>query len=203
MKTITYFGALIGTAVAMAAAPALADGMADAKALVEKYSKLPAFEPPGSAFDAKACMAGKKIFVIPLTNANPFNVAISQGMEQAAKIVGIPIKTWATSRAVCRRNSSRRRLPKRARRGSRSRSPTTTTPRPRSRPISSTARRTPTMSPSAISSPPGRLRRPAGRSTPSFSAPTRSRRRRPSRTRSWVTSRRNAPTARPSTSIRR
>ena len=96
MKTITCFGALLGAAVAMAAAPASADGVADAKALVEKYSKLPAFDPPGPAFDAKACMAGKKIFVIPLTNANPFNVAISQGMEQAAKIVGFPIKTWET-----------------------------------------------------------------------------------------------------------
>ena len=87
---------LSAAAVAMAAAPALADGVADAKALVEKYSKLPTFEPPGPAFDAKACMAGKKIFVIPLTNANPFNVAIAQGMEQAAKIVGFPIKTWET-----------------------------------------------------------------------------------------------------------
>src|SRR5579872_5971735 len=96
MKTITCFGALLGAAVAMAAAPALAEGVADAKALVEKYSKLPAFDPPGPAFDAKACMAGKKIFDIPLTNANPFNVAISKGMEQAAQIVGFPIKSWET-----------------------------------------------------------------------------------------------------------
>ena len=86
----------MGQASPSAGAPALADGVADAKALIEKYSKLPTFEPPGPAFDAKACMAGKKIFAIPLTNDNPFNVAIAQGMEQAAKMVGFPIKTWET-----------------------------------------------------------------------------------------------------------
>jgi ribose transport system substrate-binding protein len=91
-----WLGGVIGTFVAISAAPALADGVADAKALVEKYSKLPTFEAPGPAFDAKACMAGKKIFVIPLTNANPFNVAISKGMEQAASIVGFPLKSWET-----------------------------------------------------------------------------------------------------------
>ena len=52
---------------------------------------MPPFD-PASAFDARAAWR-KKIFVIPLTNANPFNVAMSQGMEQAAKIVGFPIKT--------------------------------------------------------------------------------------------------------------
>ena len=41
-------------------------------------------------------MAGKKIFVIPLTNENPFNVAISKGMEQAAGLVGFPLKSWET-----------------------------------------------------------------------------------------------------------
>ncbi len=95
-----WLGGVMGTIAAMSAAPALADGVADAKALVEKYSKLPTFEAPGPAFDAKACMAGKKIFDIPLTNANPFNVAISKGMEQAAQ-------AWSASRSSPGRRSSR------------------------------------------------------------------------------------------------
>ena len=82
--------------LALLAGPALADGVADAKALVAKYSKLPSFEPPGPAFDAAACMKGKKIFAIPLTDDNPFEVAIVGGMEQAAKMVGFEFKHWRT-----------------------------------------------------------------------------------------------------------
>jgi ribose transport system substrate-binding protein len=87
---------LLGLAAStVLAAPAMA-GMEEAKALIEKHSKLPTFEAPGPAFDAKACMAGKKMFVIPLTNANPFNVAISQGFVEAAKMVGFELRDWET-----------------------------------------------------------------------------------------------------------
>ena len=41
-------------------------------------------------------MADKKIFDIPLTNSNPFEVAITKGMEQAASMVGFPITSWET-----------------------------------------------------------------------------------------------------------
>jgi len=71
-------------------------GMDEAKALIEKHSQLPTFEAPGEAFDAKACMADKKMFVIPLTNANPFNAAISQGFVDAAEIVGFELRDWET-----------------------------------------------------------------------------------------------------------
>ena len=58
---------LISSMAAMAlASPAFAD-MDAAKALIEKYSELPTFEAPGEPFDARACMADKKMFVIPLT----------------------------------------------------------------------------------------------------------------------------------------
>ncbi len=88
---------LFATAFVMGALtiPANAD-MDAAKALIEKYSKLPEFTAPGPAFDAKACMADKKIFVIPLTNANPFNAAISNGFVDAAKIVGVELRDWET-----------------------------------------------------------------------------------------------------------
>jgi ribose transport system substrate-binding protein len=77
------------------ALPAKAD-MADAEALIAKHSQLPTFEAPGPAFDAKACMKDKKMFVIPLTNANPFNAAISQGFVEAAKMVGFELRDWET-----------------------------------------------------------------------------------------------------------
>lgn len=92
----TLVGICTGALIVALVGPAAADGVSDAKALIEKHSKLPTFVAPGPAFDAKACMAGKKIFVIPLTNENPFTVAISKGMEQAAGLVGFPLKSWET-----------------------------------------------------------------------------------------------------------
>lgn len=77
------------------ALPAKAD-MADVDALLAKYSELPTFEAPGPAFDAKACMADKKTFAIPLTNANPFNATIAAGMAEAAKLVGFELRNWET-----------------------------------------------------------------------------------------------------------
>jgi ribose transport system substrate-binding protein len=91
----TSFGLALA-ALAASALPATADGLENAKALVAQYSKLPAFEPPGPAFDAKMCMKDKKIFVVPLTNQNPFCVAIAEGMKIAASMVGFPIKVWET-----------------------------------------------------------------------------------------------------------
>ncbi|MEM7524240.1 MAG: sugar ABC transporter substrate-binding protein [Pseudomonadota bacterium] len=85
----------IAAAFAALASPAAAD-MDAAKALIAKYSELPTFEAPGPAFDARACMADKKVFVIPLTNANPFNAAISQGFVEAAAMVGIELRDWET-----------------------------------------------------------------------------------------------------------
>ncbi len=88
---------LLASALALTAlsAPAWAD-LDAAKALIEKHSQLPEFTAPGPAFDAKACMADKKMFVVPLTNANPFNAAISQGFVDAAGIVGFELRDWET-----------------------------------------------------------------------------------------------------------
>jgi len=85
----------LATAAFAVALPSLAQAdVDDAKAMVEKYRQLPSFEAPGKPFDAKACMADKKIFVIPLTNANPFNAEISRGMKEAADIVGFELREW-------------------------------------------------------------------------------------------------------------
>jgi ribose transport system substrate-binding protein len=85
----------LAAAAGLLAGPALADIEA-AKALIAKHSQLPTFEAPGPAFDARACMAGKKMFVIPLTNANPFNATISAGMVEAAGAVGFELRDWQT-----------------------------------------------------------------------------------------------------------
>jgi ribose transport system substrate-binding protein len=96
MTVKTFALACLVAAMGAASTIPASAGVDEAKALVEKYSKLPSFEAPGPAFDAKACMANKKIFSIPLTNANPFNVAIAGGMEQAAKMVGFKLRSWET-----------------------------------------------------------------------------------------------------------
>lgn len=86
---------MLTAAFAALAAPAAAD-MEAAKALIARYSKLPEFVAPGEPFDARACMADKKMFVVPLTNDNPFTVTIGLGMQEAAGVVGFPIRVWET-----------------------------------------------------------------------------------------------------------
>jgi ribose transport system substrate-binding protein len=71
---------------------AAAAGVDDAKALVAEGRKAPSFTAPGDAFDAKACMAGKKVYVIPLTSENPFNVEIGKAQQEAAAAVGFELK---------------------------------------------------------------------------------------------------------------
>lgn len=58
---------------------------------------LPVFEAPGGTFDAQSCMAGKKMFIIPLANSNPFNKAIGDAMAEAAEQVGFELRNWPVS----------------------------------------------------------------------------------------------------------
>lgn len=90
---IGLFGSLAIVA-AMSSGVARADALADAQAIIAKHQTMPDFTPPGPAFDAKACMKGKKIFGIPLTMTNPFNVQVAKALEAAAKTVGFPLTTW-------------------------------------------------------------------------------------------------------------
>ncbi len=77
------------------ASPALAD-LDAAQALIDQYSQVPEFAAPGPAFDAQSCMADKKVFVLPLTNANPFCTAISNGFNIAADSIGVELRDWET-----------------------------------------------------------------------------------------------------------
>jgi ribose transport system substrate-binding protein len=68
-------------------APAAPD-VAGAKRETRRFTGLPAFVPPGPAFDALARLRGKTIFEIPITSEVPFISAVEQGMRQAAGEVG-------------------------------------------------------------------------------------------------------------------
>lgn len=83
-----------GAAALIALAGAGAAGAAEleaARALLDEARQLPEFVAPGEPFDAKACMADKKVYVIPLTTENPFNVEIAKAQQEAAEAVGFTL----------------------------------------------------------------------------------------------------------------
>jgi ribose transport system substrate-binding protein len=81
--------AALAASLAVAGSAAAADAKLDeARALLDSAKQLPTFTAPGPAFDAKACMAGKKVYVIPLTAENPFNVEIGKAQKEAADLIG-------------------------------------------------------------------------------------------------------------------
>jgi ribose transport system substrate-binding protein len=73
---------------------AAAEPMADAKAIIAAHEAMPVFTAPGEPFDAKACMAGKKVLSIPISMTIPFNVELQKAMATAAKDVGFTYTTW-------------------------------------------------------------------------------------------------------------
>jgi ribose transport system substrate-binding protein len=88
-------GALVAFALTLAACGDDDDGaaggdpdVAGASAMLERFSRLPSFEPPGPAFDAARELRGKEIFEIPITSEVPFVTAFEMGMRQAADAVG-------------------------------------------------------------------------------------------------------------------
>ncbi|MGL3607871.1 sugar ABC transporter substrate-binding protein [Rhizobium sp. G187] len=81
-------------AMAAASSPGQADPMAEAQAIIAEHEKMPVFEPPGEAFDAKSCMAGKKVLSIPISMTIPFNVELQKAMAKAAAEVGFTYTTW-------------------------------------------------------------------------------------------------------------
>jgi ribose transport system substrate-binding protein len=88
---------IITFAVMLGAGQAMADdasGLAAAKELVNQHGQPGKFVAPGPAFDAKRCMTGKKIMVIPLTKANPFSANVAQAMKNSADEVGFPLRVF-------------------------------------------------------------------------------------------------------------
>ena len=59
------FGICIGVALVASAAPAAADGVSDAKALIEKYSKLPTLRPPAPPSTPRRAWPARKYSRFP------------------------------------------------------------------------------------------------------------------------------------------
>ncbi|WP_334174486.1 sugar ABC transporter substrate-binding protein [Pseudoxanthobacter sp.] len=94
MSKVATFSLLAFMGVSAVAAPAVADPMADARAVIATHQQTPVFEPPGEAFDARSCMAGKKVLSIPLSMTIPFEVQLTRAMKEAAKEVGFELDVW-------------------------------------------------------------------------------------------------------------
>jgi ribose transport system substrate-binding protein len=86
--------ALALTAAVLTFGSARADGLSYFKAQLKPFTEKPSFVAPGPAFDAKACMAGKSIFSIPVSSANPFTANIEKAMGAAAAKVGFKFTVW-------------------------------------------------------------------------------------------------------------
>ncbi|MDQ0456758.1 sugar ABC transporter substrate-binding protein [Rhizobium paknamense] len=94
MRRFLLTSMLAGAAMLSLTAQGKAGPMEDAKAIVAAHEAMPVFTPPGEAFDAKACMAGKKVLSIPISMTIPFSVELQKGMAAAAKEVGFTYTTW-------------------------------------------------------------------------------------------------------------
>jgi ribose transport system substrate-binding protein len=69
------------------------------KAEIDKYSGLPPFVAPGPAID-KSKVAGKTVFYIPDSSANPFAANIGNAMGDAAKLLGMNFVNCTTQGQV-------------------------------------------------------------------------------------------------------
>lgn len=67
------------------------------KGQLADYSKIPTFQAPGPAFDAKKVMAGKTIFSIPVNSADQFVQVLETGNAAIAKTIGVNYKDWTNS----------------------------------------------------------------------------------------------------------
>ncbi|MCU1579394.1 MAG: ABC-type sugar transport system periplasmic component-like protein [Rhodoglobus sp.] len=78
-------------AVSVSAGPA---NLAAAQALLDEYTKVPAFTSPGPAFDAAAAGAGKTIFALPSNSSISFVEQTTTALEEIAKEVGVGVQTY-------------------------------------------------------------------------------------------------------------
>lgn len=76
------------------AAVAADDPVAAAAADIAKYTSVPEFVAAGEPFDARACMAGKKILSVPASSSVPFMATINASMAEVAKTIGFEFQVW-------------------------------------------------------------------------------------------------------------
>ena len=109
MRLILASSLLAASTLAVASTPAAADPMADAKAIIDAHRAMPVFVAPGESFDAKACMADKKVLSIPISMTIPFNVELQKAMASAA--AGVLNCLWEQELDGRMQRTSRRALP--------------------------------------------------------------------------------------------
>ncbi len=85
----------VGAPSAAAPADGAADGgLAHARLGIEAHRAKPEFRPPGPAFDARKCAAGKKQLSIPNISSNPFLKGIIDHEIAAGREVGLAVQEW-------------------------------------------------------------------------------------------------------------
>jgi ribose transport system substrate-binding protein len=95
MKRATKFMGLASAVMLASLLPASAqEGVEASKQNIQNYSKIPDFVAPGEPFDAKSCMAGKKIFTIPASSSIPFIKTISNHKTKIAEQLGFEHMEW-------------------------------------------------------------------------------------------------------------
>lgn len=95
IRTVRKISLLTGLGLCAAtAAQAATLDLQPFKDNLAKFQSKPEFKSAGPAFDAKACMAGKSIFSIPVSSENTFTAAIEKQMQQISSKVGFKFTTW-------------------------------------------------------------------------------------------------------------
>lgn len=90
-------GTIIVASAGAASSSGVAKGIALAKQRLAKYTVLPKFTAPGSAFNAKSVMKGKTIFSIPVNSSDQFVQILEDGMAAAAKKIGFKFVDYENS----------------------------------------------------------------------------------------------------------
>jgi ribose transport system substrate-binding protein len=93
-RSIAVAGLVAALQFLAGAALAESPDAARAKQQLEPYRKLPTFQAPGEAFDARDCMKGKSILTIPASSAIPFIKTIQASMSKVAEEIGFKLKVW-------------------------------------------------------------------------------------------------------------
>ncbi|MCO6386465.1 substrate-binding domain-containing protein [Aliihoeflea sp. 40Bstr573] len=93
-KNIELLGVASLFVLAAVLPSAAQEGLEQARQNIETYSGIPEFTAPGEPFDAKACMAGKKIFTIPASSSIPFVKTISEHKGELAAELGFEHMEW-------------------------------------------------------------------------------------------------------------
>ena len=100
MMLVAVFGSSTSTAksVKPSATSARANaGVAAARQLLARYSKIPSFKSPGPAFNARKLMRGKTVFSVPLNSSDQFVQVLENGNAAIAKSIGFKYRDYTNS----------------------------------------------------------------------------------------------------------